>query len=186
MIEKSVEILKKEISLGRTAERSLLVGFFAFVMFAGALIRIYIPFSPVPITMQTFVLFMAVYYLDPKEIGISQMLYISAGIIGIPVFAVGLAGAWALAGPTAGYLVGFAAAGYLMAYNKERAEKHGVAGMIVLFSAGIAVIYALGVAHLVAVYKLSLKNAVLAGILPFIAGDIIKIFAAAAFLKIKK
>jgi biotin transport system substrate-specific component len=176
-------VLNKEIAVSGTTKSILMVLFFSFVMFASSLIRIYTPFSPVPFTLQTFALFMAVYYLNLKELGISQAIYILAGIIGAPVFAAGLTGAMALVGPTAGYLAGFIAAGIVMSLMKPSMEKYGFAGMAAVFSAGMAIIYLMGAAHLAFVYGMGIKGAVAAGIIPFIAADAVKIAAAASLRK---
>lgn len=175
-------VLTRPIAINKTVERALIVLLFSFLTFAGAMIRIPLPFTPVPITMQTLVLFMAVYYLDPKELGLSQIIYIAAGLVGAPVFAAGVAGMLALVGPTAGYLLGFIAAGIVMPLIKSKV-KASYLMMAGIFTLGTLIVYALGSAHLVLVYKMSIPHAVIAGILPFIAGDVIKIAIASAFFK---
>jgi biotin transport system substrate-specific component len=175
-------ILTREIAISKNAERALIVMLFSFLTFAGAMIRIPLPFTPVPITLQTLVLFMAVYYLKPKELGLSQAIYIIAGLIGAPVFAAGITGMLALVGPTAGYLIGFIAAGVVMSVVKSQVKENYFI-MAVIFTMGIGIVYTLGAAHLVIVYKMSITQAVFAGVLPFIAGDIVKILIASAFFK---
>jgi len=175
-------VLTKEIAINKSAERALIVMFFSFLTFAGAMIRIPLPFTPVPLTMQTFVLFMAVYYLNPKELGLSQAIYILAGLVGAPVFAAGVTGMLALVGPTAGYLLGFIAAGFVMAAIKSKI-KPDYLKMTLVFAFGALIYLSLGTAHLWLVYHMPLKQAIFAGFLPFIAGDTIKILIASAFFK---
>jgi biotin transport system substrate-specific component len=175
-------VLTKEIAISKSAERALIVMLFSFLTFAGAMIRIPLPFTPVPLTMQTFVLFMAVYYLNPKELGLSQAIYILAGLVGAPVFAAGVAGMLALVGPTAGYLVGFIVAGVLMSVIKSKI-KPDYFKMSLVFALGALIYLSLGTAHLWLVYHMTLKQAIFAGFLPFIAGDTAKILVASAFFK---
>jgi len=175
-------VLTRPIAINKSAERALIVALFSFLTFAGAMIRIQLPFTPVPITLQTLVLFMAVYFLDPKELGLSQLIYIAAGLIGTPVFAAGVAGMLALVGPTAGYLIGFIAAGIVMPLIKSKVKANYFI-MAGIFTLGTLIVYTLGAAHLVLVYKMSIPQAVLAGMLPFVAGDAVKIAIASAFYK---
>lgn len=176
-------VLNKEIIIPKAAENTATILFFSFVMFASSLVRIHTPLSPVPFTLQTFALYMAVYYLSAKKMGISQSIYILAGIIGAPVFAAGLTGAMALVGPTAGYLAGFIAAGTVMCLIKPSMEKFGFFGMAAVFSAGAFIIYLFGTMHLAFFYGMGIKQAFAAGVVPFMAAEAVKITAAAMFKK---
>jgi len=180
------EVLKKKIVISKTGERIFLITFFAFLTFAGAMIRIPLPFTPVPITLQTFILFMAVYYLKPKDTGISQSIYILAGLIGAPVFAAGLTGALALIGPTAGYLIGFVVSGVFMAWVLRKVVKLTYLKTVLIFFTGALIILTLGVLHLYLIYNIPFGKAVLIGFLPFVAGDAVKVAVAASFFKLKR
>jgi biotin transport system substrate-specific component len=180
------KILNAEISMTNTQKRVSLIVCFSLIMFFSSMIKIFTPFSPVPFTLQTMALFMAVYFLDFKELGLSQILYIGAGLIGAPVFAAGFAGAFALVGPTAGYLMGFIVAGAVMSALKTKIGKPNFAGMAAVFSIGTVIIYAFGAAHLHFVYGMTVKNAVIAGVAPFVLTDAVKIAAAASFCKTGK
>ena len=173
-------VLTREISLTGSARSLIMTVLFAFLTFAGAMIRIPLPMTPVPVTLQTFVLFMAVYYLKPKELGMSQLIYVIVGLVGAPVFAAGVTGMLALVGPTAGYLAGFIVAGVVMCLIKEKIRP-GFAGMAAVFAAGITIIYIMGAVHLVLAYKMSVANAFLAGIAPFLAADAAKLLIASSF-----
>ncbi len=73
----------------------------------GAQIAIPVPWSPVPITGQTFAVLLSGAVLGARRAFLAQALYLAQGSIGLPVFAAGSAGLAALAGPTGGYLVAF-------------------------------------------------------------------------------
>jgi biotin transport system substrate-specific component len=179
-----VRILTKDIVIKKEIESIIKIFLFSFLMFIGSLIKIYLPWTPVPITLQTFFLFISVYYLNPKEIGISQSIYILAGLIGLPVFAAGLTGMVALIGPTAGYLLGFIIAGVVMALFKEKISNLKI---FWLFIFGMIIYLFFGALHLIVFYKISINAALKTAIIPFIPGDILKIIAAYIIcMKIRK
>jgi biotin transport system substrate-specific component len=80
----------------------------------------YLPFTPVPITTQTFTLMLAVVVLKRKWAFFTQLGYIFMGICGLPVFAGGKGGIAVLMGPTGGYILGFAIAAYFLGNMLER------------------------------------------------------------------
>lgn len=169
-----VKVLTKEIVINKEIESVIKILLFSFLTFLGSLIRIYLPYTPVPITLQTFFLFLSVYYLNPKEIGISQSIYILAGLVGLPVFAVGLTGMIALIGPTAGYLLGFITASVIMSIIKERVKITPLK-MFCIFLLGTIIIYLFGITHLCFIYKIQVITSIKIGVIPFIVGDLIKI-----------
>jgi|DewCreStandDraft_4_1066084.scaffolds.fasta_scaffold02770_22 biotin transport system substrate-specific component len=174
------KIITKEIVLNKDLESVLKILLFSFLTFLASLVRIYLPWTPIPITLQTFSLFVSVYYLNPKEIGISQSIYILAGIIGLPVFAAGISGMLALVGPTAGYLLGFIIAGVIMSILKEKVKIMPFI-MFCIFVLGTIIIYLFGILHLFIIYKIDIITAIKIGVTPFIAGDILKIILASIF-----
>jgi biotin transport system substrate-specific component len=145
---------------------------------------IIIPLPLIPITLQTLFLSLAAALLGGYLGALSQIIYISLGIIGLPVFAGGKAGFGVLMGPTGGYLVGFILGAYIMGKLIEKKERPGFAWIAASMFIGLIVIYVLGVTQLMMVAQLSLKKALLVGVLPPLPGDIIKI-AAAAFITLK-
>ncbi|MCX8093165.1 MAG: biotin transporter BioY [Candidatus Goldbacteria bacterium] len=169
-----VKTLTKDIIIDQRIENIFKILLFSFLMFVGSLIKVYLPYTPVPITLQTFFLFISIYYLSPKQVGMSQTLYIIAGLIGLPVFAAGITGMLSLIGPTAGYLLGFIVAGVIMSILKEKI-KTTVLNMFYLFILGTIIIYFFGIIHLCIIYKINISAAIKIGALPFIIGDLIKI-----------
>jgi len=143
-----------------------------------------IPFPLVPITLQTLFLNLAAALLGGYLGALSQVIYISLGIIGLPAFAGGKAGFGVLMGPTGGYLAGFIAGAYLMGKLIEKKERPGFLWVASSMLAGLCVIYVFGVAQLMMVAQLSLQKAVAVGVLPPLPGDIIKV-AAAALITLK-
>ena len=150
--------------------------------------RIDLPFTPVPITGQTFAVLLTGAALGMRLGAAGQLLYVGIGALGAPVFA-GATGGWdigrgmdVLAGSTAGYLFGFIVAAGLIGYLAERRQDREFATMFTAFVLGSAVIYLFGVTGLMIVLDMGLNDAIVAGLVPFVLGDIIKAAAAGVLL----
>ncbi len=139
---------------------------------------IIVPFPLVPLTLQTLFLSLAAALLGGYLGALSQIIYVSLGIIGLPVFAGGKAGFGVLMGPTGGYLAGFILGAFIMGTLIERRERPGFVWIAASMFAGLIAIYVLGVAQLMMAAMLTLKKAILVGVVPFLIGDTIKILAA--------
>jgi biotin transport system substrate-specific component len=135
-----------------------------------------IPFIPVPFTLQTLFVLLAGAVMRRYAV-IPVSLYVCLGALGLPVFHNGIAGPGVLFGPTGGYLVGFIFAVLAVGLAYERPSKFIHIGG---FAAATMIIYSFGVAWLMFSLGLGLIPAVIAGVLPFIIGDVIK--ACAAYL----
>jgi biotin transport system substrate-specific component len=144
---------------------------------AGAFIVI--PLPPVPITAQTFFLNTAAVLLGGSLGALSQFIYVMLGVVGIPVFSGGKAGIGVIFGPTGGYLLGFIIAAFIIGKIAGARRGAGIFWHIFAMLVGMAIIYSLGIMQLALVAKISFKKALAIGVLPFIPGDIIKIFLAA-------
>ena len=154
----------------------------AAVTAAAAQWRIPLPFTPVPITGQTFAVLLAGAALGPALGAASQLLYVAMGGVGMPVFAGGTGGVEVVRGATAGYLAGFIVAAWLVGNLAQRGQDRTFATMFTSFFAGTAVIYVFGVAGLMAVAGLDATEAVAQGVVPFVVGDVIKATAAGLVL----
>lgn len=141
-----------------------------------AWVQIPLPFSPVPITGQTFGVMLAGSLLGAKTGFISMLLFLLLGIAGVPVFAGGRAGIGVLLGPTGGYLLAFPVAAYIIGliafpYSGQGGPiRMGLANLV----GGILVIYTLGTIQLAFVARMDVQTAFVAGALYFIPGDLIK------------
>ena len=146
-----------------------------------AQIEIFLPFTPVPITGQTFGVLLLGAALGSRRGAASILAYLAEGASGLPFFAGGASGARVLGGPTAGYLLGFVVAAFVVGWLAERGLERGVRTSIIPFLAGTIAIYAFGIAWLSFVLG-SLSRAVALGLLPFLLGDAIKLVAASLVL----
>ena len=158
---------------------ALVAGFAALTALAAQL-SFRLPWTPVPITGQTFAVLTAGAVLGTNRGLASQLLYVLVGAAGLPVYAGG-AGGWAAAtGATGGYLVGFVLAAALVGRLAERTQDRHLLTSIPAMLAGSAVIYAVGVPWLAASLGVSGTKAVELGMAPFLLGDAVKLVAAGA------
>ena len=146
-----------------------------------AQISIPLPFTPIPLTGQTFAVLLVGAALGSRRGAASLTLYIAEGALGLPFFAGGVGGLHVLVGATAGYLVGFIAASYVIGRLAERGLERTVRTSFIPFAVGTLIIYLFGVTWL-ALMLGNLSKAIAAGLLPFIIGDAIKLIAAALAL----
>jgi len=146
-----------------------------------AQIEIPLPFTPVPITGQTFGVLLIGAALGSRRGAASLLLYLAEGTLGLPFFAGGASGVGILTGATAGYLVGFVIAAYVVGLLAERGLERSIRTSIIPFLVGTIIIYVCGVTWLAVVLG-GLGKAIAAGLLPFIIGDAIKLVAASLVL----
>jgi biotin transport system substrate-specific component len=140
--------------------------------------KVQVPFWPVPMTMQTFVVLGIGAAYGARLAGITIVTYLAQGALGLPVFSAG-GGIALLAGPTGGYLLGFLAAAIVIGALADRGFCRTRLSTLVAFLAGTAIIFAMGVVWLTILFGLS--TAVTAGILPFLTSEAVKIALAVAF-----
>lgn len=145
-----------------------------------AQVRLPLPFTPVPLTGQTFAVLLTGAALGSRRGLISMTLYLLLGGVGLPFFAGGQSG-WAyLTGPTLGYLIGFAAAAWAVGRLAECGLERRLRTAWLPFLAGTLSIYICGAGWLA--LSLGVRRALLLGVLPFLAGDLLKIALAALAL----
>lgn len=159
-----------------------LIGIGSFIAFTalGAFVRIPLPFTPVPITLQTFFVLLAGALLGKRLGTLSQLGYVFLGGLGLPIFAGATGGLIPLFGPTGGYFLGFILAAYVVGRVLSIKEKANFGWVVLAMAIGSLIIYLLGAIHLALFAHLGVKKALLLGVVPFLPGDILKLFAAAS------
>ncbi len=170
---------RRELAISRKV--ALALGF-ALLTGLAAQLRIYLPWTPVPISGQTFAVLLGAVLLGRGWGGVSQMFYVGLGAAGVPWFAGWGGGIAVLAGPTGGYLVGFVAAAFLVGHVVDmHAGARRLPGMIgLMLFASFVVVYGLGLLQLYLWLTLVQGNSIgfgpllQMGALPFVVGDLVK------------
>jgi biotin transport system substrate-specific component len=139
---------------------------------AMAQLAVYLPFTPVPITGQTFAVLLIGMVYGSRLGALTMLAYLAEGATGLPFFAGGLGGPVVLAGPTGGYLLGFVAAAWLVGLLAERGADRRPLTAMLAYIAGNLAIYAFGLCWLASMF--GFNRALHIGLLPFLAGDALK------------
>jgi biotin transport system substrate-specific component len=167
----------RPLSVAQSGVAAQILWTLLFAALTAASARVEIPHDPVPFTLQTLVVLLSGAFLGPRNGAVSQLVYLSAGVLGAPVFALGNLGVTALFGPTGGYLLAFPAAaaivGLLVASGRTLARCS--VGMF----AGLLVIFLSGTLYLWVAYLHDFRAALNAGFLVFSWWDALKLMAAA-------
>lgn len=159
---------------------------------AAAQVSFPLPFTQVPFTFQPMIVLLGGLALGSRLGAASQVLYLMAGIAGLPVFAASATlppGALRLLGPTGGYLMAYPIAAFLAGYLAERGFDRRYLGSVLAMTAGLLVIYTFGTLWLAFFARtmtgnaaVGLSTALYAGAYPFVIPDLIKLAAAAGIV----
>jgi biotin transport system substrate-specific component len=172
------------------AKNTLLCCIVAIATAYSAQLRIVLPWTPVPITLQTFVVLSSGMFLGKRWGTISQLLYLFLSIAGLPLFT-GMASGWAvIAGARGGYLLGFPIASFFVGYALEKMRKTNYSKLLLVFSfSNFAIIHGMGFLNLFFWFWNAhgeipnIFSLLMMGFIPFILGDLIKIALLATITK---
>ncbi len=157
---------------------------FAILTAVAAQFRIPLPFTPVPITLQTLVVTLAGALIGWRKGALSQLLYLVWGGFGAPLFAGGAFGFAVFAGPTGGYLVGFVV-GAMTAGLLTPAKPSYFTAWWTQLAASLPILF-FGWLHLTIFVGNDPGTAFMLGVAPFILGDVLKVTASAGIVKALK
>ncbi len=180
-VASSPKVLSEYLTGSMAAEVALVVGYAGLIGLFAQLV-VHLPFTPVPITGQTFAVLFGASLLGPMRSLFGSALYLIAGLIGVPWFAAGSGGMSVATSPSFGYIVGFIVASVLVGLLARRGFDKGVLGTIAEMVMGNLAIYAFGLAWLAYSLHLPLLRAADLGAVPFLLGDLVKILVAALAL----
>jgi len=190
MIVKNEISYKKSLTLedfNKKAVKLLFAFVFSILIAISANIFIYLPVTPVPITLQTMTVLFAAIVLGSRYALISTGTYVVTGLLGLPVFAGFKSGIATLAGPTGGYIIGFLISSYITAVifeNLAKNRKLSSASVFIACVSGISVIYLSGYIHMLIFFSGSsayltdgniFMNTFNLAVRPFILADLLKI-----------
>ena len=166
---------------GLLAELTLIAGGALFLALT-AQISFQLPFTPVPITLQTFgVLLLGASYGAWRGT-VTTVLYLLLGVVGLPVFADQSHGIDVILGATGGYLIGFVIAAGFVGWLAQRQWDRRFSSATAAMLTSTVIIYAIGLPWLMMDQNLNWATTLEFGLYPFIAGDLLKLYLAAALL----
>lgn len=146
-----------------------------------AQVALWLPFSFVPVTGQTFAVLMIGALFGARRGSLAVLVYIFEGAAGLPVFASGRAGLPVLLGPTGGYILGFIGAAYITGLLAQKGWDRQVGTTVLAMFLGNVVLYAFGLFWLSRWVGIN-ETLLVEGLYPFIVGDIAKTVLAAVLL----
>jgi biotin transport system substrate-specific component len=154
---------------------------FALAITLGAQVAVYMPFTPVPITLQTLFVVLAGAVLGARLGALAAAAYVLVGAAGAPVFANGGGGVGWLLGPTGGYLLAAPLAALVTGSvaGRERRAPRALAGLAL----GVLTMYAGGVAQLQVLTGQPLAAVLALGVYPFLPGDALKVMVALSIVR---
>lgn len=156
----------------------ILAALFAALTAVGTFIKI--PLGIVPVTLQLLFTVLAGIMLGSKAGALSQLVYMTVGLLGVPVFSGGIGGITAFLSPSFGYVIGFVLGAYLIGKIAEGHTKPSVIRLMAASLAGVMVIYAIGVPYLYLIMNnvlgkgITFSKALNVGLIVFIPGDLLK------------
>jgi biotin transport system substrate-specific component len=163
---------------GNTKVKELvLIGLMSAVICILGPLSVTIPISPVPISMTNLAIYFVLYVLGAKRGCISYLIYLLIGFVGVPVFSAFSAGPAKLLGPTGGYLIGFIFMALVAGFFIDKYPYHMgmcLLGMVI----GTVICYIFGTVWLSWQAKMQLPAAFMAGVVPFLPGDVCKMVLA--------
>lgn len=165
----------------RRRVRALGVLAFALGTAVGAFVAVPVPWTPVPVTLQPLFVLTAGAVLGPWHGAAALGLYLAMGAAGLPVFSGGNGGVEWLMGPTGGYLIVYPAAAFLVGslVDEGRSLERDAGALL----AGLAMLYAGGIAQLWLLSGVEVPQLLALGVLPFLAGDLLKVLLALGALR---
>jgi biotin transport system substrate-specific component len=163
---------------------AVVVLFGAGLVAAAAQISIKLPFTPVPITGQTFAVVLVGASLGAVRGTASLMLYLWLGVAGAPIYAHHDHGWDVISGASGGYIVGFVVAAAVTGLLAERGWDQRLSSAIAAMLTGNVIVYLVGLPWLAAVLDTNLEKTLEYGLYPFVPGDVFKLYLAAATLPI--
>jgi len=178
-------ILRRELIANKQLCRLTAVLFAVILVSLGAFVRIPLPFTPVPLTLQTFFVLLSAGLLGRKLGLTAQLSYVLLGALGLPVFTNAAAGLSYFFSPTAGYLAGFILATFFVS-GAIRSVKNNPLSVALVFYTGSMIILLSGSIWLKLSLGISLSQALAIGCLPFVPGDLLKVAAVTCiYLKLR-
>lgn len=143
--------------------------------------QISIPIGPVPITLQTLAILLIGYFLSPKKSALATTLYLIMGLAGLPIFSAFSGGPQSILMPSFGFILGFIPASYVHSKYLEKYSNLEIKHLVISGILSFSITYIIGLTYMAAILNLYLNSGLtltgilMAGFIPFIPGDILKL-----------
>lgn len=166
------------LSAQSSVRKMTLTGVCVALLAASAYISFPLPFTPAMVTALTIMVYFVAFVMTPKEAGLTLLIYLLLGIVGVPVFVGGTSGIAKIIGPTGGFNIGFLVAAMVM--SAVRGKSHDFKKLIMTgIFVGMPIIYIGGCISMYAVNRVSVWATLLTAVIPFLFGDVVKVVIAA-------
>ncbi len=156
-----------------------LSAFFVALIAVLAQIAVPLPFSPVPFTGQVIGVLLTGILLPKRAALLTILAYLLLGAAGMPVFSLARGGLHILTGPSGGYLLGFIPAVLVLTLLLKNKIQPSILQLITAMLPALGLIYLAGTVQLGFLMHFSIKQTLLAGLVPFILFDLAKVLIAA-------
>lgn len=161
---------------------AVLIALGAGLLAGSAQVSIVLPFTPVPITGQTFAVLLVGASLGTVRGATSALFYLLLGVAGAPVYAHGAEGVAVITGASGGYLVSYPLASALTGWLAERRSDRRFSSAVGAMLTGNVLIHPIGLPWLAVVLGTGLEKTLELGLYPFVPGDTFKLYLASAVL----
>ena len=172
----------KALSISRSSDVAVAafqILFFSILTALCAQLKFYLPFTPVPITLQSFAVVMAGATLGSTKGALSQVFLLVLGGLGFQVFSGDVTGWKALLTPTGGYILGFILTAYVTGAMRESGKLKGFWRSAFWMFIASFFIFIPGVIWLKMATAITWEQSLMLGFVPFLAGDVVKTLMAA-------
>ena len=170
----------------KTKQIALTAMFAALTMVLGPLVVV-VPFTPIPFTLALIPIYLSGALLPKHYALYSQVVYLLAGMVGLPVFSQFRSGVAVLAGPTGGYLIAYPLMAFLIAFLLEKTHSHGYVPYFLTMLCALALCYLFGSLWFMVAGHVTWAKSVTFTVIPFVIPDLLKVvFSAAAALALNR
>ncbi len=180
-VAKPIRVLSDYVGTTVLADVALVVSYAILIGISGQF-SFHLPFTPVPVTAQTFVVLLGASALGSIRSIIGTSIFLLVGAAGVPWFAGGTGGITIFSEPTFGYIIGFIVSAAVIGVLAARGFDRKVLGTTTEMIIGNVVIYIFGAGFLALSLGLSPAKAIALGVVPFLIGDAVKIALASVAL----
>jgi len=162
----------RTVEVPKALAGALCISAFTLMTALAAFVRVPLPFTPVPMTLQTLAVLLSAGFLGKRAV-LSQAFYVTLGACGLPIYSGAAFGVSHLLGPTGGYLAGFVVAAFAAGRLMEDEDGSLISISLSMLAAALTILL-LGTAWLACLLRIDIIRAAGLGLLPFILPELVK------------